>query len=112
MRYSWPGNVRELQNAVQHAAILCRGDRITRDDLPPRISGAGTARINLDGAVATGLTLDALEHEYIRATLASVDGNKSEAAAILGIDRKTLYRKLEDEPEEPSPKLARVSRRE
>ena len=56
--------------------------------------------------------LDELELEYIRATLASVDGNKSEAAAILGIDRKTLYRKLEDTPEEPPAKLSRAARRE
>jgi DNA-binding NtrC family response regulator len=111
-RHSWPGNVRELQNAIQHAAILCRGDHISRDDLPPRITGAALSGINLDGAVATGLTLDELEREYIRATLASVDGNKSEAAAILGIDRKTLYRKLEDAPEEPAARLTRVQRHE
>jgi DNA-binding NtrC family response regulator len=111
-RHSWPGNVRELQNAIQHAAILCRGDRITRDDLPPRITGAAVSRVSLDGAVASGLTLDELELEYIRATLASVDGNKSEAAAILGIDRKTLYRKLEDTPDEPPAKLSRAARRE
>jgi DNA-binding NtrC family response regulator len=111
-RHSWPGNVRELQNAIQHAAILCRGDRITHADLPPRISGAAFSRVNLDGAVAIGLTLEDLEHAYIRATLASVDGNKSEAAAILGIDRKTLYRKLDDSPEEAPAKLPRVVRRE
>ncbi|HVA79596.1 MAG TPA: sigma-54 dependent transcriptional regulator, partial [Candidatus Binataceae bacterium] len=49
MRHSWPGNVRELQNAVQHALVLCRGDRITRDDLPPRIAGGNPERINLEG---------------------------------------------------------------
>ncbi|MGH7780012.1 MAG: sigma-54-dependent transcriptional regulator [Candidatus Binataceae bacterium] len=99
-RHSWPGNVRELHNAVQHALVLCRGDRITRDDLPPRIAGGTPERINLEVAVAQRMPLEELEREYIRATLAAVYGNKSECAAILGIDRKTLYRKLEDPPDE------------
>jgi DNA-binding NtrC family response regulator len=70
------------------------------------------SRVSLEGAVATGLTLDELEREYIRATLNSVDGNKSEAASILGIDRKTLYRKLEDTPEEAAAKIPRAARRD
>jgi DNA-binding NtrC family response regulator len=113
-RHPWPGNVRELQNAIQHAVILCRGDRITRDDLPPRITGATTSHINLESAVAMGLTIDELEREYIRATLAAVDGNKSEAATVLGIDRKTLYRKLEGTPDESVAQIRppRAQRRE
>jgi DNA-binding NtrC family response regulator len=101
-RHTWPGNVRELQNAIQHAIVLCRGDRITRDDLPPRIVGGVSERVNLDAAVGQRLPLEHLEREYIRATLAAVGGNKSECAAILGIDRKTLYRKLEEIDVEPS----------
>ena len=101
-RHPWPGNVRELQNAIQHAIVLCRGDRITRDDLPPRIAGGIAERINLEAAVTQRMPLEHLEREYIRATLAAVGGNKSECAAILGIDRKTLYRKLEDLPADPA----------
>ncbi|MGC1676309.1 MAG: sigma-54 dependent transcriptional regulator [Candidatus Binataceae bacterium] len=96
MRHPWPGNVRELQNAIQYALVLSTGDQITRDDLPPRIAGSNPERINLEVAVAQRMPLEQLEREYIRATLAAVDGNKSECAAILDIDRKTLYRKLDD----------------
>lgn len=101
MRHPWPGNVRELQNAIQYAVVLCTGDRITRDDLPPRIAGGNPERINLESAVAQRMPLEQLEREYIRATLAAVDGNKSECAAILGIDRKTLYRRLDDLAADP-----------
>ncbi|MFZ0890062.1 MAG: sigma-54 dependent transcriptional regulator [Candidatus Binataceae bacterium] len=98
-RYAWPGNIRELQNAVQHAVILCRDEHITPADLPAKIAGGDHAAVNLEEAVTRRMTLDKLEREYVRAVVATVKGNKSEAAAILGIDRKTLYRKLEDEKE-------------
>ena len=110
LRHPWPGNVRELQNAIQYALVLCTGDRITRDDLPPRIAGGNPERINLEGAVAQRMPLEQLEREYIRATLAAVDGNKSECAAILGIDRKTLYRKLDDLAAVPDSGAARQLR--
>src|SRR5208337_2427559 len=106
LRYPWPGNIRELQNAVQRAFILCRGNRIERTDLPAKIAGTEAADLTADDALSRRLTLDQLEDEYIRNVLASVAGNKSEAAAILGIDRKTLYRKLEDN--EPSIPLKRL----
>ncbi len=96
LRYPWPGNIRELQNAVQRAFILCRGNHIEHTDLPAKVSGTEAADLTADDALSRRLTLDQLEQEYIRRVLASVAGNKSEAAAILGIDRKTLYRKLED----------------
>jgi DNA-binding NtrC family response regulator len=96
--YPWPGNIRELQNAVSRAVILCRNNRITRDDLPAKVAGEESVAINIEEAVSRRLTIDQLEREYSRAVLASVGGNKSEAAGILGIDRKTLYRKL-GEPE-------------
>jgi two-component system, NtrC family, response regulator HydG len=100
-RYSWPGNIRELQNAIQRAVILSRGDLIARADLPPKVAGYTAPSISMiDEAVARRLSVEQLEREYVRAVLESVGGNKSEAAAILGIDRKTLYRKLEDRPDE------------
>ena len=94
LRYAWPGNIRELQNAMQRALILCRDGRINRSDLPPKVAGEYLSSVNLESAVARRMTLEELEHEYIGAIMATVGGNKTEAAALLGIDRKTLYRKL------------------
>ena len=96
MRYAWPGNIRELQNVVQSAVILCREGSITAADLPPRITGAPDGKGALDELATRRFTLDEVEREYVRAVLAQVSGNKTEAAAILQVDRKTLYRKLEE----------------
>ena len=99
MRYRWPGNVRELQSAIQSGVILCCNNKLMVNDLPPRITGTErTPRNIIDEAAARKLGLDEMDREYVRVVLASVGGNKAEAAAILQIDRKTLYRKLE-EPE-------------
>jgi DNA-binding NtrC family response regulator len=95
LRYSWPGNVRELQNAVQRALLLCRNHRICSADLPAKISGVELADDTTKQAFARQPTLEQLERDYIHSVLSSVGGNRREAAGILGIDRKTLYRKLE-----------------
>jgi two-component system, NtrC family, response regulator HydG len=94
LQYSWPGNVRELQNALQHAVLLCRNNRIFPADLPAKIGGLEFNHLSTNRHLARRRTLQELEHDYIHSVLASVGGNKGEAAAILGIDRKTLYRKL------------------
>jgi len=105
MRYRWPGNVRELQNAIQRGVILCRNNRLTVKDLPPRVAGTGIPSTKLfEDVVARRVSLDQVERDYVRSVLESVNGNKTEAAAILKIDRKTLYRKLgEPEPVAPMP---------
>ena len=107
MRYRWPGNVRELQNAIQRGIILCRNDRLTVKDLPPRVVGTGIPSTKLfEDVVARRVSLDQIERDYVRSVLESVNGNKTEAAAILKIDRKTLYRKLgEPEPVAPMPSV-------
>lgn len=107
MRYRWPGNVRELQNAIQRGIVLCRNDRLTVKDLPPRVVSTGIPSTKLfEDVVARRVSLDQVEREYVRSVLESVDGNKTEAAAILKIDRKTLYRKLgEPEPVAPMPSV-------
>jgi len=102
IRYRWPGNIRELQNAIHRAIILCRDNTLTTKDLPPKVAGYDTSpRRAIEEAVDQRMSLDLLERRYMRAVLESVNGNKREAAAILQIDRKTLYRKLEEsDPEE------------
>jgi two-component system response regulator HydG len=93
--YRWPGNIRELQSAIQSGVILSRNGRLTPADLPMAMTGADTPAGNLlEDAVARKLSLDRVEQQYSRMILDSVGGNKTEAAAILKIDRKTLYRKL------------------
>jgi DNA-binding NtrC family response regulator len=89
-RHSWPGNARELENAIERALVLGSGGTIRIDDLPEalRISPA----VCPDRRVSRPLV--AVEREHILKTLRSVDGNKSAAARALGLDRKTLYRKL------------------
>jgi len=97
LRYPWPGNARELQNAIQRGVILCRNDVITIKELPPRVAGQDLSPTQmLAEAVDKRMSLDQLEQAYVHAVLDSVNGNKTEAANILRIDRKTLYRKLED----------------
>jgi len=95
-RYPWPGNIRELQNAIQQAIILCSGGRITRADLPDRITGEHKSPARLEELASRRMALEEVEREYARAVLTSVNGHRGEAAAILGVDRKTLTRKLED----------------
>jgi DNA-binding NtrC family response regulator len=93
--YPWPGNVRELQNAIQRAVLLCRNNRICSSDLPAKIGGLELADFATNQTFARRPTLEQVEGEYIYFVLTSVGGNRGEAARILGIDRKTLYRKLE-----------------
>jgi DNA-binding NtrC family response regulator len=99
--YPWPGNVRELEHVVERAVALNQKRRIFLEDLPEALQHE-PARVRP--------TLDDLEREYIRGILAETKGSRQQAAAILGIDRKTLYRKilkygLEDEgaTREPPP---------
>jgi two-component system, NtrC family, response regulator HydG len=100
LRYAWPGNARELQNAIQQMLIMNPDDRIRRRDLPAKIAGdPETSTGIIESALARRMTMEQLERSYVRVVLASVGGNKSEAATILQIDRKTLYRKLQDEDE-------------
>jgi len=89
----WPGNVRELANAVDRAVVLAEHDTLVLEDFTLGAS-PGNASL-LDEAVEDGLTLDQLEERYVRRVLERTGGNKSEAARILGIDRRTLYRRLE-----------------
>jgi two-component system response regulator HydG len=102
-RYDWPGNVRELENAIERAVIIAQGHLITVDDLPDAVRGAESetdARKTVE--VEVGTALDEIEKRVIQETLAYTRGDKSRAAQILGIGRKTLYRKLQQYNQEGS----------
>lgn len=93
--HDWPGNVRELENVIERAVVLSRDDLITSDDLPCEVPKDATPSTFGD-LFSERITLAELERRYILSTLDSVAGAKNEAARILGIDRKTLWRRLKD----------------
>jgi two-component system response regulator HydG len=94
--YAWPGNVRELQNCIEHAVALARYDQITPEDLPEKIRAYKSAHVLVAGDDASELVpMEEVERRYILRVLEAVAGNKTAAARVLGIERKTLYRKLE-----------------
>jgi DNA-binding NtrC family response regulator len=92
--YEWPGNVRELQNAVEYALALGVGTTLTIADLPLHIGGM-VGQTGLAEPVGEGRSLDEVERRHILRILEETDGNHLRAAEILGINRRTLYRKLE-----------------
>ncbi len=96
LAYSWPGNVRELRNAIERAVALTRQEMLIVDDLPEKIRGYRRSQLTVAGDNPTELlSLEAVERRYILHVLKTVGGNRSAAARILGLDRKTLYRKLQ-----------------
>jgi len=94
--YNWPGNVRELENVIQHLVVMTDGGLIEVPDLPSLMRFSVLRKTGFDR------TLAEVESEYITNVLASVDGNKTRAAEILGIDRKTLREKLKRAEHSPS----------
>jgi DNA-binding NtrC family response regulator len=95
LSHTWPGNVRELENIVERAVALCEGMQITPQDLPATLRERRPSDL-VDYAVQRNLTLADLEREYIQRVMKEEGGNKTRAAQRLGLDRKTLYRKLEE----------------
>jgi DNA-binding NtrC family response regulator len=101
--YSWPGNARELENVIERAVALANGHNLTPDDLPERVRSNGQTASLIARAKERRMTLRELEKEYIVEALRMTGGNKSRAAEILGIDRRTLHRKLDEyRAEDPS----------
>jgi two-component system, NtrC family, response regulator AtoC len=95
--YSWPGNVRELRTAIESAVALCRGDRITVRDLPASVrTGVGSiSRASPRTAVVKdSMTVKEAEQQLVQRALKEANGNRTLAAAKLGMSRRTLHRKL------------------
>lgn len=86
MKYPWPGNIRELKHSIEHASILCQGQFITVDDLPPELKGEAGRKS------AEKREID--EAAFIEQALRKTGGNKAKAARLLGISRQTIYRKI------------------
>jgi two-component system response regulator HydG len=96
MAYGWSGNVRELENCVERAVALASFDDIAVGDLPEKIRSYQSTQIVLAGDDPTDLVpLDEMDRRYVARVVEAVGGNKSAAARILGIERKTLYRMLQ-----------------
>ena len=101
--YDWPGNIRELENAVERSVILTQLDHITVGDLPERIREHRSHASNVSGSVHKRVvTLAELERRYIDQVLERTAGNRSQTARLLGVDRRTLHRKLARYREEGS----------
>jgi DNA-binding NtrC family response regulator len=119
--HAWPGNVRELRNAVERAIVLGEGELVRLEDLPPQLWGGAAVPaafatpppaapampvqvmatpplvpVRVESAGGAARSLKELEREGIVAALAATGGNKAQAAAILEIDRSTLYKKIKD----------------
>ena len=94
--YAWPGNIRELENVIERAVAMTGGAALIPDDLPERLRSGDLAAMVLNQARENHMTLRKIEQTYVAMTLRHADGNKSRAAEMLGLDRKTLYRKLEE----------------
>ena len=95
LAYSWPGNVRELRNVIERAVALTRHDRLTVEDLPEKVRDYRSSQVFIGGHDPSDLVpLEEVQRRYILDVLDSANGNRTLAARTLGLDRKTLYRKL------------------
>ncbi len=95
LAYHWPGNVRELRNCMERCVSLTQHSRIIVDDLPEKIRNYAHASSSAGpGDVSEIVPLAVVEQRYIETVMQLVQGNKAKAARLLGLDRKTLYRKL------------------
>jgi two-component system response regulator HydG len=100
MTYNWPGNVRQLKNAIESMVVVDYDDVLDVDDLPPELAGGEQAPVIAgDGAGLNDLVgqpLDEIEKLFIGETLKATGGNREEAASLLGIGERTLYRKIKE----------------
>ena len=96
LAYNWPGNVRELENAIERAVAFARFDHVTVEDLPEKIRAYRSDRFPLAADEPQEMvSLEEVDRRYILRVLKLLGGNKARAADVLGLDRRTLYRRLE-----------------
>jgi transcriptional regulator with PAS, ATPase and Fis domain len=91
LAYLWPGNVRELRNAIEYAFVLCSGEWISKEHLPPKITANGKRNLAIQ---RRGATSSQEERKKLIDTLRQVGGNQSEAARILGVSRVTIWKRI------------------
>jgi len=94
MNYSWPGNVRELRTAIEHAVVLCRGEKISVRDLPAPVRAGGQSGNLAPSLARNDLTVREAEKQLIIRALKETDGNRTLAAKKIGMSRRTFHRKL------------------
>lgn len=92
--YDWPGNIRELENVVERMVVLAKSDKIDVSDIPDNIIKAREKRLSFKESVYQAKAK--LERELLSKVLQEVDGNRTKAAKILGVDRKTLHKKIKE----------------
>jgi two-component system response regulator HydG len=96
LAYAWPGNIRELRNCIERAVALARFEEIIVEDLPAQVRDYRSAHVLVAANDPSELVpLAEVERRYVERVMEAVGGNKRQAAQILGLDRATLYRKLE-----------------
>ena len=94
--YAWPGNVRELENCIERAVALAQYDQLTVEDLPEKVRAYAAGRFVVSADDTTEVVpMEQVERNYIQRVLTLMGGNKARTAQVLGLDRRTLYRKLE-----------------
>ncbi|MEI9962049.1 MAG: sigma-54 dependent transcriptional regulator, partial [Limisphaerales bacterium] len=94
MNHGWPGNVRELHTAIEHAVVLCRGEKITARDLPPSVKGDSARIGETQLSQGKALTVKEAEKQLIIRALKETEGNRTLAASKIGMSRRTFHRKL------------------
>ncbi len=99
-RHQWPGNVRELRNVIEHAVVVCEGQRIEKQHLPPAMFDGSALRNEDSINLPIPISLDEAERQLILKTLIKTNNNKTRAADLLQISLKTLHNKLKTYREE------------
>jgi two-component system response regulator HydG len=96
MAYGWPGNVRQLRTSIENMVVLSPGKILKPESLPPEIRPGGAGDAAPGGSNLVGISIDQANKELIQNTLKMVNGNREQAAKILGIGERTLYRKIRE----------------